>query len=131
LIQQICHGADLERIVANILKLVNHPDAWLQTAAKTLSRGSPGSARLTFALLKHNKFLSLEDVYRTEWLASVVAAAHGDFAEGIRALLIDKDKQPKWNPSTLQEADEQWVQKFFALPFPPAKHPLCRLGERD
>jgi len=43
--------------------------------------------------------------------------------------LIDKDKQPKWNPPTLAQADEQWVKKFFSLPFQPEQHPLYRLGE--
>jgi enoyl-CoA hydratase/carnithine racemase len=129
LIRQLCGGVDLERIVNGILKLANHPDPWLQRAAKTLSHGSPGSARLTFALLVHNKLLSLAEVYRVEWLAGLMAAAHGDFAEGIRALLIDKDKQPKWNPPTLAQADEQWVKKFFLLPFPAEQHPLYHLGE--
>ncbi len=129
LIRQLCGGRDLERIVSGILKLADHQDPWLQRAAKTLAHGSPGSARLTFALLAHNKLLSLAEVYRVEWLAGLMAAAHGDFAEGIRALLIDKDKQPKWNPPTLAQADEQWVKKFFSLPFSPEKHPLYRLGD--
>jgi len=129
LIRQLCGGVDLERIVQGILKLADHQDPWLQRAAKTLAHGSPGSARLTFELLAHNKLLSLAEVYRVEWCAGLMAAAHGDFAEGIRALLIDKDKQPKWNPPTLAHADEQWVKKFFSLPFPAEQHPLYRLGE--
>ena len=84
---------------------------------------------MTFELLKHNKLLSLAQVYRVEWVAGLMAAAHGDFAEGIRALLIDKDKQPKWNPSTIAEADEKWAQKFFTLPFAEDQHPLYRLGD--
>lgn len=131
LIRRICTGEDLNRIVQNILRLAEHQDPWLQRAAKTLSHGSPGSARLTFELLKHNKLLSLAQVYRVEWLAGLMAASHGDFAEGIRALLIDKDKQPKWNPSTFAQADERWVRKFFSLPFPTDQHPLYRLGDSE
>jgi len=55
-------------------------------------------------------------------------AVHGDFAEGIRALLIDKDKQPKWNPATLEQATAQWVAKFFTAPFPPEQDPLRTMG---
>jgi hypothetical protein len=73
--------------------------------------------------------MSLAQVFRTEWIAGLMAASHGDFAEGIRALLIDKDKQPKWNPATLQDASADWVEKFFTLPVPPFKHPLHTLGE--
>lgn len=129
LIRQLCVGTDLNRIANNILQLAQHQDPWLQRAAKTLAAGSPGSARLTFALLEHNKLLSLAEVYRVEWLAGLMAAAHGDFAEGIRALLIDKDKQPKWDPPTLAQANEEWVKKFFSLPFPSEQHPLYRLGD--
>ena len=38
---------------------------------------------------------------------------HGDIIEGVRALIIDKDKQPRWNPPTLQGLDRQRVDQFF------------------
>ena len=129
LIQHCCGGHDLETIVANILNLSSHEDAWLQRAAKTLKAGSPGSARLSYALLRKGKHLSLAQVFRMEYIAALACACHGDFQEGIRALLIDKDKQPKWNPSTLHEASEAWVEKFFT-PMPSGmQHPLHDLGD--
>jgi len=128
LIHKSCVGSDLNKIVAALIALGEHSDPWLQRAAKTLAAGSPGSARLTYTLLKRVKHLSLADAYRVEWVAGLMCASHGDFAEGIRALLIDKDKQPKWNPATLNEATEAWVEKFFTLPFPAEQHPLYRLG---
>lgn len=129
LIQACCAGSDLNKIVAALVALAEHSDPWLQRAAKTLAAGSPGSARLTYTLLKRVKHLSLADAYRVEWVAGLMCASHGDFAEGIRALLIDKDKQPKWNPSTLTDATEAWVEKFFTLPFAAEQHPLYRLGQ--
>lgn len=129
LIQSCCVSSDLNQVASNIQSLASHEDVWLQRAAKTFSAGSPGSARLTFALLERVKRMSLADVYRTEWVAGLMAATHGDFAEGIRALLIDKDKQPKWNPASLQDATAEWVEKFFTLPVPADKHPLHKLGE--
>ena len=128
LLQTCCAGTDLNKIVTALLALAQHPDPWLQRAAKTLAAGSPGSARLTFTLLKRVKHLSLAQAFQAEWVAGLMCASHGDFAEGIRALLIDKDKQPKWNPAHLSEATEAWVEKFFTLPFAPEQHPLHRLG---
>ncbi|MCX7222427.1 MAG: enoyl-CoA hydratase/isomerase family protein, partial [Burkholderiales bacterium] len=130
LIQRCCVSTDLNEVANNILALSTQEDVWLQRAAKTFAAGSPGSARLTFALLERCKRLSLADVYRTEWIAGLMAASHGDFAEGIRALLIDKDKTPKWHPSTLQEASADWVEKFFDLPVAAVKHPLYKLGDQ-
>ena len=129
LIHTCCAGSDLNKIVAALVALSEHSDPWLQRAAKTLAAGSPGSARLTYTLLKRVKHLSLADAYRVEWVAGLMCASHGDFAEGIRALLIDKDKQPKWNPATLTEATEAWVEKFFTLPVAAEQHPLYRLGQ--
>jgi len=129
LIHTCCAGSDLNKIVAALVALAAHTDPWLQRAAKTLAAGSPGSARLTYTLLKRVKHLSLAEAYRVEWVAGLMCASHGDFAEGIRALLIDKDKQPKWNPAVLSEATEAWVEKFFTLPFSAEQHPLSRLGE--
>lgn len=130
LIQRCCVSSDLDHVAANILALSAQEDVWLQRAAKTFAAGSPGSARLTFALLERVKRMSLADVYRTEWVAGLMAASHGDFAEGIRALLIDKDKQPKWSPATLKEASADWVEKFFVLPVPATQHPLHKLGDQ-
>jgi enoyl-CoA hydratase/carnithine racemase len=128
LIQKLSSGSDLNAIVKNLLALSDNPDPWLQRAAKTLSAGSPGSARLTFELLKRIKHVSLADAFRIEFVAGMGCAVHGDFAEGIRALLVDKDKQPRWNPATLEQATAEWVSKFFRAPYSPEQDPLRALG---
>lgn len=128
LIQKLCSGSDLEKIVSSLVALSSHEDPWLQRAAKTLAAGSPGSARLTFTLLQRCKHVSLAEVYRIEWTAGLMCAAHGDFQEGIRALLVDKDKQPKWSPPVLREATTEWVEKFFTSTIPTNQHPLKNLG---
>jgi enoyl-CoA hydratase/carnithine racemase len=128
LIQKLCNGSDLNLIVQNILALATSEDPWLARAAKTLAAGSPGSARLTYELLARCKHVSLAQAYRIELIAGIACAAHGDFQEGIRALLIDKDKIPKWNPAELHTATAQWVEKFFVSPFKDGEHPLRELG---
>ncbi|HCP55547.1 MAG TPA: crotonase, partial [Pseudomonas sp.] len=42
-----------------------------------------------------------------------------DIMEGVRALIIDKDRQPRWTPATLDEIDPNWVDGFFS---PQATH---------
>ena len=70
----------------------------------------------------------LASVYRLEYITALHCAAHGDFAEGIRALLIDKDRTPHWQPQTLAEATVGWADTFFASPWTAATHPLADLG---
>jgi hypothetical protein len=62
-------------------------------------------------------------------LVSLKCAAHGDFAEGIRAILIDKDRNPHWRPATLVESSHDWVQDFFKAPWKESEHPLADLGQ--
>ncbi|OZB05413.1 MAG: hypothetical protein B7X54_05555, partial [Idiomarina sp. 34-48-12] len=53
----------------------------------------------------------------------------GDFAEGIRALLIDKDKQPKWQHGSVGEVSAEEVDGFFTSPWAASDHPLATLGK--
>lgn len=126
-IAAICAHDDLQTIAAAIEELASD-DAWLQQAKTTLAAGSPGSARLGYELQRRAATLSLADTFRLEYIASLHCAAHGDFAEGIRALLIDKDRSPRWNPATLAAATSAWAARFFTAPWPDHAHPLADLG---
>lgn len=126
-VDALCAGDDLQVIVDRILQLQTD-EAWLQSARDTLAAGAPGSARLAFELQRRATELSLADAYRLEYGVGLHCAAHGDFAEGIRALLIDKDRTPKWNPATLADADARWAEAFFEAPWPSGQHPLADLG---
>ena len=127
LIEQWVSASTLEQVVAAICA-VGSEDPWLQAARATLAAGSPGSARLAWELQRAAGTRTLADTFRTEYVVALHAAAHGDFAEGIRALLIDKDRQPHWQPATLAQADAAWAQAFFSSPWTAAAHPLADLG---
>lgn len=79
-------------------------DPWFEPHRQALVHGSPASAVLSWALLDRLHGASLADVLRLELAAAMGCAADGDFAEGIRALIVDKDKSPKWRWHTLSEA---------------------------
>lgn len=119
----------LEDMVAAIQAIDPGDDTWLANAKKTLAAGSPGSARLGYELQRRAADMSLADTFRMEYIAALHCAAHGDFAEGIRALLIDKDRQPNWQPATLEEADAAFAARFLEAPaWPRDRHPLAELG---
>jgi enoyl-CoA hydratase/carnithine racemase len=128
LINSVSSGTHLEEIYEEIAALKNHKDPWLARAASTLLAGSPGSARLAFALQHRLRLRALPDVFRIEYVAALVCTAQPDFAEGIRALLIDKDGHPHWHPPTLELATDEWVEQFFREPWPAGQpHPLADL----
>ncbi|WP_374355870.1 enoyl-CoA hydratase/isomerase family protein [Chitinimonas sp.] len=88
-------------------------DDWLRAGAKKLAAGSPTSMRLIVAAQQRAKFMSLREVFDMELTLSQQCCRQGDFAEGVRALLIDKDHQPRWSPATLAEVSEAHVDAFF------------------
>jgi hypothetical protein len=72
---------------------------------------------------------SLAEALRAEYIASLHCCAEPDLREGIRALLIDKDKNPRWQPATLEQASGDWVRRFLVAPWPAGQpHPLADLA---
>ena len=67
-----------------------------KTAQKSLASGSPRSIQETLSLLQSGQSLSLEDCLKQEFEAAQSTIRHPDFAEGVRAVLVDKDHAPHW-----------------------------------
>ena len=127
LIDDLCGRSDLADTVYAITG-IGSEDAWLHRAASTLAAGAPGSAALSHALLHRLRHQSLAEVFRVELVAAMVCATRPDLAEGIRALLIDKDRRPRWQPATLAQVTPEWLEGFFASPWTANNHPLADLG---
>uniref|UniRef100_A0A668A1A3 3-hydroxyisobutyryl-CoA hydrolase n=1 Tax=Myripristis murdjan TaxID=586833 RepID=A0A668A1A3_9TELE len=81
---------------------------------QTLSKMSPISLKITYKQLQAGASLSLQDVLVMEYRLSQACMRGCDFYEGVRALLIDKDQSPKWNPSSLEEISDQSVEECFS-----------------
>ncbi|WP_076997653.1 enoyl-CoA hydratase/isomerase family protein [Variovorax sp. KK3] len=108
-INALMAGDDLLEI-AGRLRALTSDDPWLQTAAQTFAKGAPSTAAVSFALWQRVTRMSLAEVFRLEYQASLGFCANKDFAEGIRALLIEKDRNPKWSPATLEEVTSAFVE---------------------
>ena len=108
-INALMAGDDLLDI-AKRLRELQSDDAWLQSAAKTFAKGAPSSAALSFELWQRVLRMSLAEVFRLEYWASLGFCAHKDFAEGIRAVLVDKDRNPRWSPATLEEITPAFIE---------------------
>lgn len=127
LINRLCRNASLPEIIAAITGLVSD-DPWVKQGATTLAAGSPSSAALAYALQYRSRKLSLADVFRMELIASIHCAVRPDFAEGVRAVLVDKDRNPRWQPKTHADITQEWIDGYFVSPWPTREHPLADLG---
>jgi len=63
---------------------------------------SPTALVVTLKLLRHNEHLPLEEVFQTELAAARFILNHPDYVEGVRARLVDKDDNPRWQPETIE-----------------------------
>lgn len=118
---------DLHQIVRRLKALNDDTDPWLAKAASAVASASPTSLALTYAMQQRARDMSLAEVFRLEWQASLGCCTHQDFPEGIRALLIDKDKRPQWKPATLEAVTPEHIANHLA-PLHGGAHPLADLA---
>ena len=102
-------------------------DEWLDTAMKTYRNGSPTTARVTVEQMRRAQAMSLADMFRMELVIAYQCIRHPDFPEGIRALLIDKDRNPQWRYKSAREVPDAYVAEHFQ-PAWTGTHPLQALG---
>ncbi|MFE2560581.1 enoyl-CoA hydratase/isomerase family protein [Streptomyces sp. NPDC059352] len=85
--------------------------------ATTLLAKSPTALKATLATLRRSRALgTLEEVLDLEFRVSCAALTTPDLVEGIRAQVVDKDRDPHWTPSTLPEVSAADLTRFFAPP---------------
>ncbi|MBZ2167416.1 enoyl-CoA hydratase/isomerase family protein [Marinobacter sp. F4216] len=111
-INQAVDGDSLEAVVGQLTELAGG-EGWLAKSVRSLGNASPTSLALFWHHLERCRRDSLTEVLDKELVMSTKALKKGEFAEGIRALLIDKDQQPRWHYATLSEIDDAWLEDFF------------------
>eukprot|EP00027_Filamoeba_sp_ATCC50430_P010428 CAMPEP_0168559662 /NCGR_PEP_ID=MMETSP0413-20121227/10644_1 /TAXON_ID=136452 /ORGANISM="Filamoeba nolandi, Strain NC-AS-23-1" /LENGTH=402 /DNA_ID=CAMNT_0008590907 /DNA_START=19 /DNA_END=1227 /DNA_ORIENTATION=- len=102
-----------------------HAKKWATNTLGYLHKVSPTSLKVVFEQLRRGaKLNSLEEVLKMEFnISQNYMKPTSDFFEGVRALLVDKDKNPKWKPAHVHDVTPQIVDSFFT----PAKtqwHPF-------
>ena len=128
------HRDDIDRhfganSVAEILHALTEDNSdFAQQTLALMAQRSPLMMSVTLAQLRRGTALSVADCLRMERTMVRRAFEHGEVLEGVRAVVIDKDNQPKWQPATLSEVTAEMVDKMFAPAWPDAAHPLRDLA---
>jgi enoyl-CoA hydratase len=88
---------------------------WAQAQLATLKTKSPQTMKVSLKLLLDGKTMpTFEDEMRQEFaVASKVVQRH-DFIEGVRAVIVDKDNAPRWNPATPEDISDHLIDQIFA-----------------
>ncbi|USE34227.1 enoyl-CoA hydratase/isomerase family protein [Endozoicomonas sp. SCSIO W0465] len=104
--------------VISALATLETEDDWLLAARKTALNGSPLSAAIGYRQLQEARYMSLKEVFQSELALSVNTVLNGDFCEGVRSLLVEKDKNPQWKYKAVDQIDEQTLNQLFSSPWP-------------
>ena len=118
------------------IRLKNMSEGWPAKVLSILEKRSPLMLHVTLAQLRRGRNMSLADELRMErdlahnCFYTVHLGRSGftsEAVEGIRALVIDKDLKPRWNPKTINEVKPEMVEPFFKSPWAEREHPLFDL----
>jgi enoyl-CoA hydratase len=129
------HQASIDRhfglpsVAAMVQSLQGDSSEWAQAALAHLAGNSPLMMEVTLRQIREARALPLADVFRLErnlvrQCFAVRKGAAGETVEGVRALAVDKDHQPRWQPASLAEVTPEHVQAYFEAPWPAHAHPL-------
>lgn len=108
-------------------------DDWSAGTLKTLRQRSPLMMAVTLEQVRRARSMSLADELRMErglvrHCFHLRPGASSETVEGIRALAVDKDHQPRWQPSAIEDVVPTLVSPFFESPWPAHAHPLRQLA---
>jgi enoyl-CoA hydratase/carnithine racemase len=104
-------GATVSEIV---VRLEATGAAWAEAALKALRHVSPTALHFTLRALRRGRELTLKQALDAEFALTRTTMAYADFAEGVRAMVVDKDRKPAWRPATIETVDPASVDALFA-----------------
>lgn len=115
---EIAQGFSAPTVEGILAALGAMPGDWAAKTRTTLLGKSPKALKLSLAAIRQARTLvTLEAALNVEYRLVCRLFEDGEFPEGVRALIVDKDRKPKWNPETLEGVSDALVHSYLA-PFP-------------
>lgn len=106
-----CFGAASVRGV--VAALERDGSAWAQETLAVLRRMSPHALAVSFAMFKRSATMTLEESLDMELRVGRIMCRSADFLEGVRAMVIDKDRTPAWSDAAIEAVDEDAVRRMI------------------
>ncbi len=105
-----------DRVQDILLRLSREPGDFAAKSLRDIQAKSPTSLKLALALMRRGRSVAtLEQALELEFAACRALVIGPDFYEGIRAQIIDKDRNPKWAPSDLDQVSDSWVENALKV----------------
>lgn len=115
----------VEEIIQSLEKASKSADDWEDRTRKNLLAKSPASLKVALKQLQKGEGRSYADCLRMELNMAMNFMDHHDFYEGVRSVLVDKDRAPSWHPASLEEVTDADIEAFFHYQWPGGNHPLA------
>ena len=115
-LERVCQQNSLCDTLSAIYQ-IDEDSKWLKHAKFTLAAGSPLSSLLIYEQLRRHRYADLQTIFKSELTLATNIIRYPEFSEGVRALLIDKDKQPKWQFEHYSHVPNSLIDKFFTQPW--------------
>jgi enoyl-CoA hydratase len=106
-----CFGAD--SMAENVRRLEATGDAWATQTLAALRTVSPSALCWTLEALRRGANLTLPQCQAAELALTRTTMRHPDFAEGVRAMVVDKDRKPRWRPSRIEAVEPAVIEAMF------------------
>ncbi|GGD77294.1 enoyl-CoA hydratase/isomerase family protein [Croceicoccus mobilis] len=112
-INEIFGNDDLDAVVAQ-LRTEASTAGWIAEACSVVERASPTSLRATWRRIVEGRGQTIERVLADDFRMAVRIVGGHDFAEGVRAILIDKDQSPSWQPANIADVSRSDIDALLA-----------------
>ncbi|MCW5749879.1 MAG: enoyl-CoA hydratase/isomerase family protein [Alphaproteobacteria bacterium] len=112
-IDQCFAGDSVEAILGNLERAGTE---FAADCARVIRTKSPTSCKIAFRQVRAGANLSMDECMRLEWRVVTRVIRGHDFYEGVRAVIIDKDQKPRWNPARFEDVSDAEIDRYFAPP---------------
>lgn len=110
IIDRVFSGQTIEAMLAT---LSSEPDPWAAGIRAGMEMSSPLSIKVACAQMKRVAGMDFDDVIRQDFILAQRFLRANDFYEGVRAMLVSKDKMPAWDPPRLEKVTQAMVRDYF------------------
>jgi enoyl-CoA hydratase len=110
---RIDHCFATDSVPEIVRRLEAEDAAWAARALQALRQVSPSALAWTLAALRRGADLILPQALEAEFALTRTTMAHPDFAEGVRAMVVDKDRRPKWHPARIEDVQPADTATMF------------------